>query len=139
MFIGHYGVAFAAKPVGVRLEARAPLWVWFIASQWMDVVWSFLVLLGIERLRIVPGFTEANALDLYYMPYTHSLPGSIVLSFLFGAIVALLTSGNRAATILLVAAVYFYTGSLISWCIPLICRSMTMQPRSASDCGGMLL
>ena len=54
MFIGHYGVAFAAKPVGVRLEARAPLWVWFIASQWMDVVWSFLVLLGIERLRIVP-------------------------------------------------------------------------------------
>ena len=71
MVIGHYGVAFAAKPVGVRLEARAPLWVWFIASQWMEVVWSFLVLLGIERLRIVPGFTEANALDLYYMPYTH--------------------------------------------------------------------
>ena len=30
MFVGHYGVAFAAKPVGVRLEARAPLWVWFI-------------------------------------------------------------------------------------------------------------
>jgi hypothetical protein len=107
MFVGHYGVAFAAKPVGVRLEARAPLWVWFIASQWMDVVWSFLVLLGIERLRIVPGFAEANALDLYYMPYTHSLPGSIVLSLLFGAIVTLFTSGNRAATILLGAAVSF--------------------------------
>ena len=79
----------------------------FIASQWMDVVWSILVLLGIERLRIVPGFTEANALDLYYMPYTHSLPGWIVLSLLFGAIVALFTSGDRAATILLVAAVSF--------------------------------
>ena len=25
MFIGHYGVAFAAKPVGVRLEARDTL------------------------------------------------------------------------------------------------------------------
>ena len=46
----------------------------------MDLVWSVLVLLGIEKLRIVPGFTEANALDLYYMPYTHGLPGSIVLS-----------------------------------------------------------
>jgi hypothetical protein len=43
-------------------------------------MWSLLVFLGIERLNIVPGFTEANALDLYYMPYTHSLPGSIVLS-----------------------------------------------------------
>jgi hypothetical protein len=107
LFVGHYGVSFAAKPIGVRAGACAPLWVWFIAAQWMDVVWSVLVLLGIEELRIVPGFTEANALDLYYMPYTHSLPGSIVLSLLFGAIVALCTSGNRTMTILFVAAVSF--------------------------------
>jgi hypothetical protein len=33
-------------------------------QRWMDVVWSILVLLGIEKLRIVLGFTEANALDL---------------------------------------------------------------------------
>ena len=80
MFVGHYGVAFAAKPI----ETRVPLWVWFIAVQWLDVVWSILVLVGIEKLHIVPGFTEANALDLYYMPYTHSLPGSIVLSHPWG-------------------------------------------------------
>lgn len=103
MFVGHYGVSFAARRVG----RRVPLWVWFIAVQWMDVVWSVLVLLGIEKLRIVPGFTEANALDLYYMPYTHGLPGSIVLSFVFGAVVALFTPGNRATTILLVAAASF--------------------------------
>ena len=66
-----------------------------------------MVLMGIEKLRIVPGFTEANALDLYYMPYTHSLPGSIVLSLIFGGIVALFTTGNRGATILLVAAASF--------------------------------
>src|SRR4029078_9236033 len=64
-------------------------------------------LMGIEKLRIVPGFTEANAVDLYYMPYTHSLPGSIVLSLIFGGIVALFTTGNRGATILLVAAPSF--------------------------------
>jgi hypothetical protein len=107
MFIGHYGVSFAAKPVGARAGAPVSLWVWFIAVQWMDVVWSVLVLLGIEKLRIVPGFTEANALDLYYMPYTHGLPGSIVLSLLLGAIVALFTSGKRATTVLLVAAASF--------------------------------
>ena len=56
MFVGHYGVAFAAKPA-VR---SAPLWVMFIAVQWLDVVWSVLVLLGIEKLRIVPGFTQVS-------------------------------------------------------------------------------
>lgn len=51
MFIGHYGVAFAAKPVGRRI----PLWVWSIAVQWLDVIWSILVLMGIEKLHIIPG------------------------------------------------------------------------------------
>ena len=56
--------------------------------QWLDVVWSVLVLLGVEKLHIVPGFTEANPYDLYYMPYTHGLPGAIVLSLALGAVVA---------------------------------------------------
>ena len=103
MFVGHYGVSFAAKPI----ERRVPLWVWFIAVQWLDVIWSILVLIGIEKLDIVPGFTEANALNLYYMPYTHSLPGSIVLSLIFGSIVAVFTNANRWVTILLVAAASF--------------------------------
>src|SRR5262245_46612194 len=103
MFVGHYGVSFAAKTAA----ARVPLWVWFIAVQWLDVIWSVLVLLGIEKVRIVPGFTEANPLDLYYMPFTHGLPGSIVLSLVFGGIVAVFTTGNRAATVLLVAAASF--------------------------------
>ena len=103
MFVGHYGVSFAAKSV----RPRVPLWVWFVAVQWMDIVWSVLVLLGVEKLRIVPGFTEANPLDLYYMPYTHGLPGSLVLSLVLGAIAAGLTSGNRATTIVLVAGASF--------------------------------
>jgi hypothetical protein len=69
MFVGHYGVSFAAKQV----DPQIPLWLLFIAVQWLDVVWAPLVLLGIEKVRIVPGFTASNPLDLYYMPYTHSL------------------------------------------------------------------
>jgi membrane-bound metal-dependent hydrolase YbcI (DUF457 family) len=134
MFVGHYGVAFAAKPVGKHV----PLWVWFIAVQWLDVIWSILVLMGIEKLHIVPGFTEVNALDLYYMPYTHSLPGSIVLSLIFGGIVAVFTNGNRWATILLVAA-----ASFSHWVLDLVVHTpdlplYDMRPRSASDYGGTL-
>lgn len=39
--------------------------------------WSIFVMLGIERVRIVPGITATNPLDLYYMPYTHSLMAAI--------------------------------------------------------------
>jgi hypothetical protein len=103
MFVGHYGISFAAKPAADRI----PLWVWFIAVQWLDVVWSVLVLLGIEKLRIVPGFTEANALDLYYMPYTHGLPGAIVLSLALGVVVAAFASDKRSLVFGLIAAAAF--------------------------------
>lgn len=103
MFVGHYGVSFAAKPAA----RSVPLWVWVIAVQWLDVVWSILVLLGVEKLRIVPGFTEANSLDLYYMPYTHGLPGAAALSLLLGAIVAAFIPQNRASIFWLLAAAAF--------------------------------
>ena len=73
MFVGHYGVSFAAK----KAEPSIPLWVFFIAVQLLDVLWAPFVLLGIEKVRIVPGITASNPLDLYYMPYTHSLLAAI--------------------------------------------------------------
>lgn len=103
MFVGHYGVAFGARPA----TPLVPLWVYFIAVQWLDVVWSILVLLGVEKLHIVPGFTEANPYDLYYMPYTHGLPGAIILSLLFAAVVAAFVPRRRAAVFLTIAAAAF--------------------------------
>src|SRR5688500_9190459 len=76
MFVGHYGVSFAAK----KADDSIPLWLLFIAVQWLDVVWAPLILLGIEKVRIVPGFTATNPLDLYYMPYTHSLVAALLWS-----------------------------------------------------------
>jgi hypothetical protein len=76
MFVGHYGVSFATKKADVSI----PLWILFLAVQWLDVIWAPLVLLGVEKVRIVPGFTATNPLDLYYMPYTHSLVAAILWS-----------------------------------------------------------
>src|SRR5216684_1791164 len=81
MFVGHYGVSFAAK----RGDRSIPLWVLFLAVQLLDVFWSIFVLLGVEKVRIVPGFTATNPLDLYYMPYTHSLDGAILWAIAAGA------------------------------------------------------
>src|SRR4030095_1843195 len=76
MFIGHYGVSFAIKAI----DRTIPLWILFIAVQLVDVLWGVLVLAGIEKVRIVPGITATNPLDLYYMPYTHSLVGALLWS-----------------------------------------------------------
>jgi hypothetical protein len=103
MFIGHYGPAFGAK-AAVR---RIPLWVLFIAVQWLDVVWSILVMTGIEKVKIVPGFTQGSDLDLYYMPYTHGLIGALILSALLGGCVALFVHAQRGAVFLIVAAAVF--------------------------------
>jgi hypothetical protein len=103
MFIGHYGPAFGAKAA----VQRVPLWVYFIAVQWLDVIWSSLVLLGIEKVRIVPGFTQGSALDLYFMPYTHGLIGALALSAIFGGIVVLFFRQQRTAVFFVVAAAVF--------------------------------
>ncbi len=103
MFIGHYGPAFAAKPV----EKRLPLWLLFLAVQWLDVIWSALVMLNIEKLRIVKGFTEGSSLDLYYMPFTHGLIGALALSVALGAMAALFYRERRAAIVIIVAGAVF--------------------------------
>ena len=75
MFVGHYAAALAAKAA----EPRAPLWAYAGACQLLDIGWSGLVMGGVEKLRIDPSLAGSD-LDLYYMPFTHSLPGSLAIS-----------------------------------------------------------
>jgi hypothetical protein len=82
MFVGHYSVAFAIKSD----ENRIPLWVLFVAVQFLDYIWATLVLLGIEKLRVIKGFTAGSMIDSYYHPYSHSLVAALIWSAL-GALV----------------------------------------------------
>src|ERR1700757_2228188 len=76
MFVGHYSVAFAAKTE----RNKIPLWVLFVAVQFLDYIWATLVLLGIEKLRVIKGFTAGSMLDSYFHPYSHSLIMAILWS-----------------------------------------------------------
>ena len=102
MFVGHYGVSFATK----KADASIPLWVLFLAVQWLDVIWAPLVLLGIEKVRIVPGFTATNPLDLYYMPYTHSLIAALVWSAAAAGAYRLLRRPKTRTSLLVGLAVF---------------------------------
>ena len=109
MFVGHYSVSFAARRASHdNLHGDIPLWIWFIAVQWLDLFFMVFVLAGIEKMRIVPGFTETNALDLYSMPYSHGLIGALVLSVVFAVLVAaFLPAARRPGALLLLALAVF--------------------------------
>jgi hypothetical protein len=69
VFIGHYGMALALK----RVEPKLSLGTLFIAVQLVDIAWGATILLGLERVRIHPGWTAASPLQFVYYPITHSL------------------------------------------------------------------
>jgi hypothetical protein len=100
MFIGHYGVSFAVK----RVSPRTSLGALFFAVQFLDVLFAIFVLAGVEKLRIVPGFTAYNPYDLYFMPYSHSLVGALVWSAAAGLLV--LALGWRKAAFWIGVAVF---------------------------------
>ena len=76
MFVGHYSIAFACRTE----RNKIPLWILFVAVQFLDYIWATLVLLGIEKLRVTKGFTAGSMLDSYFHPYSHSLIMAMVWS-----------------------------------------------------------
>ena len=95
MFIGHYAPALIAAR-----SRRAPsLFTMVIAVQLVDIAFFSFALLGIEHFRLVPGATASNWLDLYDMPYTHSLLGSAGFAIAFAALVWLIMRRLDAALI----------------------------------------
>lgn len=75
MFAGHYAAALAAKAA----EPRAPLWTYVVGCQLIDIGWGALIMTGAERVSFDPSL-PGSALVLEHMPYTHSLPASILWS-----------------------------------------------------------
>jgi membrane-bound metal-dependent hydrolase YbcI (DUF457 family) len=96
VFIGHFGAAFAAK----RAAPRVSLGWLFAACQLPDLVWPFLVLTGIERVRIAPGDTAFTPLAFEYYPWSHSLLAVLVWAAVLGALYALWRRDRRGALVL---------------------------------------
>lgn len=96
MFIGHFGAGFAGK----KFDNTASLGTYFMAAQWIDLIWPILLLLGIEKAEIKPGVTAVTPLDFTYYPFTHSLIGTLVWALLFGAVVWFFITKTKTALIL---------------------------------------
>lgn len=69
MFIGHVGAAMVAKPLAPRVSFGTLL----LASLFIDLLWSILLLLGLEQVEIVPGLMRLSPMDFTHYPISHSL------------------------------------------------------------------
>lgn len=96
MFIGHFAVGMAGK----RVAPKVSLPVLFLAAQFADTLWPFLVAAGIEKVRIVPGDTKYTPLEFVSYPWSHSLLMLIIWAAVFGTIYRLYTGDGRGGVLI---------------------------------------
>lgn len=95
MFIGH----FAPAMIAARHKDAPSLPVLFIGAQLVDWAFFGLLLTGAEKMRVTPGISAMNPMDLYHMPYTHSLLGSAIFALVFGVLIFAATRNRTGALI----------------------------------------
>jgi len=100
MFIGHFGVGFAAK----RAAPRTSLGTLFLSAQFIDLLWPALLLAGVERVEIRPGITRVTPLDFVSYPVSHSLALVVCWGVLF-ALTYWIVQRYRAGALVTGAAV----------------------------------
>ena len=96
MFIGHFGIGFGAKSG----QQKIPLGTFFLAAQFLDLLWPTFLVFGLESVTIEPGNTKMTPLHFISYPYTHSLLLAIAWSLAF-ALIYYLIKKNKSSALLL--------------------------------------
>ena len=90
MFMGHFGPAVWDTQRG-KGEVLVPLWMGFLAVQFMDIVFALLAIFGLEgETRMVDG------IPLFTIPYSHSLVSAMILAAIGGGLFKLIRPKSGA-------------------------------------------
>jgi hypothetical protein len=95
MFLGHFGVALAAK----KAAPKASLGTLVLAAQLADLLWPVFLLLGWEKVRIAPGNTRVTPLEFTSYPYSHSLVAQLLWGLAIGIVYFAFRRDGRSALI----------------------------------------
>lgn len=93
---GHFALGFAAK----KAAPRTSLATLFVAAQLADILWPFVLALGVEQVVIAPGNTVSTPLDFVSYPISHSLLMLLIWGAVFGGIYFARRHDRRAAVII---------------------------------------
>lgn len=110
MFIGHFGTGFAAKAA----DNKPSLGTLFFAAQFIDLLWPFFLIFGLEKVRIEPGISAFTPLDFIYYPFSHSLFSTLIWAILFGCIYFVIKRDMKSSIILAFLVVSHWVLDLIT-------------------------
>ncbi len=97
MFIGHYALGLGAK----KVSPKPSLGTYIMAVSFLDLLWPLFLLLGIERVHIMPAAASPfERLEFIYYPYTHSLLMTVVWATLFAGVYYIIRRDSRVALLL---------------------------------------
>jgi hypothetical protein len=65
MFLGHFGLALAAK----KIAPQTSLGTTVLAVEFADLLWPLFLILGWEQVTIVPGITRMTPLNFIAYPW----------------------------------------------------------------------
>jgi membrane-bound metal-dependent hydrolase YbcI (DUF457 family) len=82
MFLGHYGLALAAKSVAPKTSLGTAV----MATEFADLLWPLFLILGLERVVIAPGITKMTPMDFVAYPWSHSLLMDLLWAAGFAAV-----------------------------------------------------
>jgi hypothetical protein len=86
MLIGHYAVGFTGRGALRDGRRRPSLGTWFLAVQWLDLIWPIFVLAHVERISLTPGPDPFLQIAFTYYPWTHSLLMTAAWAALFAGV-----------------------------------------------------
>ncbi len=109
MFIAHFGVGFGAKAAAPKVSLGSL----FLATQFIDLIWPTLLLLGIERVSIITDGSRHPPLDFTYYPFSHSLLAVIGWAALFAAVYFVARRSRIGALVLGLAVVSHWLLDLV--------------------------
>ncbi|HEY2906394.1 MAG TPA: hypothetical protein VGJ29_10895 [Vicinamibacterales bacterium] len=123
MIAGHFGFAAIVK----SRERAVPLWALMLATQWLDVLFVPLFVIGIEHLEPVAGTSGGYGSVIIHADYTHSLVGAALIAILSALLAALVW--NRRAAVVLGAMVFSH------WLLDLVVHrgDMALLPGNLGD------
>ncbi|MCF0062985.1 hypothetical protein MUK70_07575 [Dyadobacter chenwenxiniae] len=95
MFLGHYGLALGVKKAAPQIS----LLTLFVAVEFVDILWPFLLLFNVEQVKVTPGITVVTPFDFVHYPYTHSLLMGIVWGLLAAVVYWFFKKDAKSAVI----------------------------------------
>src|SRR5690242_16928947 len=96
MFLGHYGLGFAAKKWAPKVSLGSLL----VGTLFLDLLWPTFLMLDIEHVRVQPGILRMVSFDFYDYPLSHSLFMTLAWSLLVGLVYYVFTRDGRGSLVM---------------------------------------